>query len=199
LGVTYFRMKRPDDAARTWEQSIAIRPTFSATSNLGTLYYGGGRYTEAARAFERAVELQPNDLRLWRNLAATLYWAPGEREKSRAAYEKAVELGEADRKVNPRQPQLLAQLADGYAMLGRRPEALAAAAAVERQGEVDSDVAFMLGSVYEHLGDRTAAFAWLRRAIDGKYPVETIARSPFLAELRKDARYSKLVNPSVTP
>jgi serine/threonine protein kinase/tetratricopeptide (TPR) repeat protein len=199
LGVTYFRMKRPDDAARTWEQSIAIRPTFSATSNLGTLYYGGGRYTEAARAFERAVELQPNDVRLWRNLAATLYWAPGEREKSRAAYEKAVELGEADRKVNPRQPQLLAQLADGYAMLGRRPEALAAAAAVERQGEVDGDVAFMLGSVYEHLGDRTAAFAWLRRAIEGKYPVETIARSPFLAELRKDARYSTLVNPSVNP
>jgi tetratricopeptide (TPR) repeat protein len=123
----------------------------------------------------------------------------GEREKSRAAYEKAVELGEADRKVNPRQPQLLAQLADGYAMLGRRPEALAAAAAVERQGEVDGDVAFMLGSVYEHLGDRTAAFAWLRRAIEGKYPVETIARSPFLAELRKDARYSTLVNPSVNP
>jgi serine/threonine-protein kinase len=199
LGVTYFRLKRPDDAARTWEQSIAIRPTFSATSNLGSLYYAGGRYTEAARAFERAVELQPNDLRLWRNLAATLYWAPGEREKSRPAYEKAIELGEADRKVNPRQPQLLAQLADSYSMLDRRPEAMAAAAAVERLGEVDGNVAFMLGSVYEHLGDRTSAFTWLRRAVEGKYPVEDIARSPFLAELRKDARYNKLVNQSVTP
>ena len=199
LGVVYFRMQRPDDAARTWEQSIAIRPTYSATSNVGTYYYGHGRYADAARAFERAVALQPNDVRLWRNLAAALYWAPGEREKSRAAYEKAIELGEADRKVNPRQPALLAQLADGYAFVGRRSDALAAAAAVERQGAVDADVAYMLGSVYEQLGDRAAAFAWLKRAVDGKYPVDHLARSPFLAELRKDARYNKLVNPSVTP
>jgi tetratricopeptide (TPR) repeat protein len=121
-----------------------------------------------------------------------LYWAPGEREKARAAYEKAVELGEADRKVNPRQPQLLAQLADGYAMLDRRNDALAAATAVERLGEVDGDVAFMLTGVYEHLGDRTAAFKWLQQAITKKYPLESIERSPSLTELRRDPRYAAL-------
>ena len=192
LGVTYFRLQRHDDAARMWEQSIGIRPTFSATSNLGTLYFGRGRYTDAARAFERAVVLQPNDVRLWRNLAAALYWAPGEREKARAAYEKAVELGEADRKVNPRQPQLLAQLADGYAMLGRRSDAVAAATAVERLGDVDGDVAFMLTGVYEHLGDRTTALKWLRQAIGKKYPLDSIERSPSLTELRRDPRYAAL-------
>ena len=192
LGVTYFRMQRPDDAARMWEQSIGIRPTFSATSNLGTLYFGRGRYSDAARAFERAVVLQPNDVRLWRNLAAALYWAPGERDKARAAYEKAVELGEADRTVNPRQPQLLAQLADSYAMLDRRNDALAAAAAVERLGEPDGDVAFMLAGVFEHLGDRTAALKWLQQAIAKKYSLESIEQSPSLTELRRDPRYAAL-------
>lgn len=199
LGVTYIRMGRADDAARMWERSTAIRPNYSAASNLGTYYYGRARYADAARAFERAVDLQPNDLRLWRNLAAALYWAPGERDKARAAFEKTVQLGEADLKVNPRQPALLAELADAYAMLGSRAQALEAVAAVERLGGGDAEVAFMLAGVHEQLGDRSAAFTWLKRAVDAKYPVENIARSPFLAELRKDARYQKVVNPPVIP
>ena len=42
LGVTYLRMQRTTDAVRQWERSIAIRPTFSAASNLGRLLLPGG-------------------------------------------------------------------------------------------------------------------------------------------------------------
>ena len=192
LGVAYFRMGRSTDAARMWERSLAIRPTFSAASNLGTHYFGGAQYAEAARAFERAVALAPNDLRLWRNLGAALYWAPGERDRSRAAYEKVVILADAERKVNPRQPAVLAQLADAHAMLGAKSEALTAAAAVERLGVPDGETAFMLAGVYEHLGDRVAALSWLKQALDRGYQLETIERSPTMAELRKDARYKPL-------
>ena len=175
-----------------WERSLAIRPTFSAASNLGTHYFGGAQYAEAARAFERAVALAPNDLRLWRNLGAALYWAPGERDRSRAAYEKVVILADAERKVNPRQPAVVAQLADAHAMLGAKSEALTAAAAVERLGVPDGETAFMLAGVYEHLGDRVAALSWLKQALDRGYQLETIERSPTMAELRKDARYKPL-------
>jgi len=191
LGVAYFRMGRDDDAARMWERSMAIRPTFSAASNVGTLYFGRGQYTEAARAFERAVALAPNDLRLWRNLGAALYWA-GERDQSRASYEKVVTLADAERKVNPRQPALVAQLADAHAMLGAKSEALTNAAAAERLGVPDGETAFMLAGVYEHLGDRDAAFTWLKQALDRGYQLANIERSPTMAELRKDARYKPL-------
>ena len=197
LGVTYFRMQRPDDAARMWERSIAIRPGGVAASNLGSYYYSRARYGEAARAFERAVALSPNDFRLQRNLAAALYWAPGERDKAAAEFEKAVALGENERRINPRQPALLAQLADAYSMLGRRTEALDAAAAAERLGP-DADGAFALVNTYEQLGERSLALKWLERAIASGYALDSIERSPSLAALRKDARYQSKSGRSVT-
>lgn len=199
LGVAYFRLRRDDDAAKMWERSLAIRPTFSAASNLGTYYFTRGRYTDAARAFERAVALSPNDVRVWRNLAAALYWADGERPKARPAFERVVRLANDELKVNPRQPALLAALADAYSMLGLRTEALAAAAAVERLGVPDGESAFMLSGVYEQLGDRAMALEWLKQALARGYGRDVVERSPSTAELRKDPRYQALVNNPVVP
>jgi tetratricopeptide (TPR) repeat protein len=191
LGATLHRMGRIEDATRVWERSIAIRPTFAATSNLGTAYFRDGRYTDAARAFERACELTPNDYRVWRNLGAALYWAPGERDKAAAAFSRAVELGEEARKVNPRQPALLAQLADAYSMLGDRQAAVAAAVAVERLGTSDPDAAFNVANAYEQLGERDRALRWLEQALATGYSREAVERSPSLAELRKDPRFDR--------
>lgn len=198
LGVTYFRMQRADDAARLWEQSTAIRPTYSAASNLGSYYFARQRYSEAARAFDRAAALSPNDWRVWRNLGAARYWSPGERDQARAAFAKAVELGEVDRKINPRQPILLAQLADAYSMLGDRAQALEAAAAAERLGGGDAEAAFTLVSAYEQLGERALALEWLARAVNSGYALDSIERSPSLKELRKDRRYHSSVAKSAT-
>jgi tetratricopeptide (TPR) repeat protein len=192
LGATLFALRRPEEGAAMWERSVALRPTYSAVSNLGTYYYDRGRYADAARSFERAVTLMPNDHRVWRNLGAALYWAPGERHKAAAAYEQALVLAEQARKVNPRQIDLLAQLADAYSMLGRQREAREAAIAVEQLGPQEPAVLFMLVGVYEQLGDRAAALAWLEKALAAGYQRERVERSPSLAELRKDERYLRL-------
>lgn len=192
LGATLFGLRRPEEAAAMWERSVAIRPTYSAVSNLGTYYYDRGRYTDAARSFERAVTLMPNEYRVWRNLGAALYWAPGERQKAAAAYERSVALAEEGRKVNPRQFDLLAQLADSYSMLGRAREARETAVTLERLGPEEAAVLFMLVGVYEQLGDRTTALAWLEKALAAGYQRERVERSPSLAELRKDPRYVSL-------
>ena len=198
LGATYFRMNRPDEAAAMWERSTSLRPTYAAASNLGSYYYGLGRYADAARAFERAVILRPSDHQVWRNLGAALYWAPGERPKAKAAYEKAVGLAENERRVNPRQPSLLAELADAYSMLGRRAEATDAAAAVERLGATDADALFNVASAYEQIGERALALHWLQKAAAAGYSGDAIERSPGLAALRKDVRFVRLVK-TATP
>jgi tetratricopeptide (TPR) repeat protein len=198
LGVTYFRQQRGADAARMWERSLAIRPNFSAASNLGTYYYNDGRFADAARAFERAVVLAPNDLRVWRNLGSALHWAPGERPKAAPAFKKVVELAEAEIKINPRQPALLAQLASAHSMLGSRAEAVAAATAVERLGAADAETAYTVAGAYEQIGDRAAALSWLQQSIAKGYSRALIDSSPSLAELRKDPRYQKLVATTVT-
>ena len=106
-------------------------------------------------------------------------------------------LGENERKINPRQPGLLAQLADAYSMLGKRGEALDAAAAAERLGP-DADAAFALVNTFEQLGERSLALKWLERAIASGYSLDSIERSPSLTALRKDARYQPKSRKSVT-
>ena len=190
LGATYYSMGRPDDAATAWEHSSAIRPTSAAASNLGTYYYRRGRYTEAARNYERAVALTPGSHRLWRNLGAALYWAPGQRDKAAAAYRRAIELAEQERQVNPRQPVLLAELADAYSMVGRRQETRDAAAAVERLGSGDADAIFNVASAYEQIGDRAQAIKWLQKALAAGYSRELVAQSPGLGALRHAAGFT---------
>jgi tetratricopeptide (TPR) repeat protein len=192
LGAALFALRRPEEAAAMWERSAAIRPTSAAVSNLGTYYYDRGRYADSARAFERAVTLTPTDYRLWRNLGAALYWSPGERDEASAAYQQAVTHAEQARQVNPRQPDLLAQLADAYSMLGRAREARDTAAAVQRLGTENAAVLFTLVGVYEQIGDRAAALSWLEKALAAGYPPERVERSPGLAALRKDERYVRL-------
>ena len=192
LGATLFGLRRPEEAAAMWERSVAIRPTYSAVSNLGTYYFDRGRYIEAARSFERAVKLMPNDYRVWRNFAAALYWAPGERDKAKAAYEQSIALAEQAQKVNPRQADLLAQLADSYSMVGRQRDAREALAALERLQPQEASVLFMVAVIHEQLGDRAMALRWLEKAMAAGYQRERVDRSPSLAELRKDERFGRL-------
>jgi serine/threonine protein kinase/Flp pilus assembly protein TadD len=193
LGATYFTMGRREEAASLWERSIAIRPTYAATSNLGSYYYARGRYADAARTYEKAADAAPNDYRMWRHLGAARYWAPGERSTARPAYQRAAELAEEARKINTRQTAPLLALADAYSILGRRDAARQAVAAVEQLGPDDGETLFTLASVYEQLGDRSPALHWLERAIVAGFPRDAIDRSPWLAELRKDERYARLI------
>jgi serine/threonine-protein kinase len=194
LGAAIFKLGREDEAAATWEHSVAIRPTSGAVSNLGTYYYKRGRYADAARAFERATTFSPTDYRLWRNLGAALYWAPGERPRSAAAYDQAVQLAEQAVKVNPRQADLLANLADAYSMLGRVGDARRTVDALERLDPKDAGVLFTLAGAYEQLGDRGTALTTLARARAAGASMDEIARSPGLAQLRKDQRYVRLIH-----
>ena len=194
LGVTYFRMGREDAAAAMWERSSTIRSTLAAASNLGSYYYARARYPDAARAFERATILAPNDYRAWRNLGSALHWAPGERAQAADAYRRAVVLMEGELKVNPRQATVTAAMADAYAMLGERTKARDAITAAERTGVADGESLFVLAGASEQIRERAAALAFLERAIAAGYSRDAIARSPTFAGLREDQRYARLMN-----
>jgi hypothetical protein len=47
---------------------------------------------------------------------------------------------------------------------------------------------------YEHIGKRPKALALLRTCLQSKYSVQHIENEPFLAELRKDVRYQRLID-----
>jgi serine/threonine-protein kinase len=193
LGAARIRQGRPKEAEEALARSIELRPNASALGNLGALQFSQGRYAAAARTLEQAVALPTRDYRVWRNLAAARYWAPGERDRVTEACRMATELGTEERKIDPRNPRLLVDLADCAAMMGERGAArglLDEALALEGR---DATVARLAGGAYEQVGDRAAALRWLGEALRGGYPRDQIEKDPWLEALRADPRYGKLV------
>ncbi|NIV13316.1 MAG: tetratricopeptide repeat protein, partial [Aliifodinibius sp.] len=68
--------------------------SYAVSSNLGTLYFIRGKYADAARMYETALELNDHDYVVWGNLASAYYWAPGERDKAAETYRRAITLAE---------------------------------------------------------------------------------------------------------
>jgi tetratricopeptide (TPR) repeat protein len=196
LAIVYAVTGRTDDAVATLQRSLRARPTFPAASNLATIEFRRQRYTDAARAFERALALDDRDYRLWRNLAAAYHRAPGEGEKAVAAYRKTAELAAAAIAVNPQDALAHVALADGLCSLGDVKLARDSLDAAVRLAPRNVEVVETAVSVYEELGDREAALRWLKQALELGYALENVERSPGLSGLRTDSRYRALVEAS---
>jgi serine/threonine-protein kinase len=193
VGGAYAQLQRFPEAIAAFEKSVALRPSDAAYSNLGTIYFRQGRYTDAARMFERAVALNGGNYRVWRNLASSYFWAPGERDKSTAAFERVAVLAEQERKVNPRRPSVLVDLATAYARTGKPSLARAMIAQATAIGPMDAAATFNLAAVLEDLGDRGKALDAVRQALKLGYPKQQVEQSPALTELRKDPEYRRII------
>ena len=202
LGSAFLQQERFDKATEMYERSLSLDKNATAYSNLGTALYQQGQYADAARSFEGAVALPGATFLHWFNLGAASYWAP-DRRRAKEAYETAVKLGEQARAASNRvDPSRLAELASGYAVLallsdGRRrrrsiePGRFNLIALIEQQPR-DAGVLSTVATTYEELGDRSKALDWLEQAIKAGYSLKRIERSPWLKELRGDARYNRL-------
>jgi len=193
LGATRIRLEHLGEAEAALDRSIAISPSSSALSNLGVLQFWQGRWADAAATFDRATSVNDRDYRVWRNLGAARYWAPGQREQAREAYARAAELGEEERKLDPDNPRVIAELAECRVMLGEEGAARRLAGEAAKLAEKDPIAAFVLGDTWEQLGDREAALRWLGVALRGGYTRDDLERDPWLERLRADPRYERLV------
>ena len=194
LGAIAYSQKRYDEAARMLEKSVAIKPSDGAYTNLGTVYYTLGQYDEAARYYEKAIQMSGQDSMQWHNLAAAYQWST-EPQKARNAFQRTAELAEEQRRVNPRDPDLLIRLADAYSYLNqplRARELLQQGLALAPD---DVPNMFQASSIYEQLGDRKLALEWIAKAIKGGLSRDLVEKEPTLARLRLDPKFQGLFGP----
>ncbi len=192
LGGIYYAMGRIDDAVAAFRHAAAIEPSYRVFSNLATVQYSQGDYTGAAHAFEQSLALQDTDFRIWRNLASAYVWAPGLEAKAPAAYRRAAELAEEQRRVNPRDPDVLINLGDCYVALGRTAEGLDLVAEALELAPDDLDVKLFAANIFEDAGDRDRALELLAEVLQHGFGLDQIASTPGLADLRADPRYKAL-------
>lgn len=107
-----------EESARAFEQSKAIEPSRAAFSNLGTLYYYLGRFDDAVASYSKAIEMAPEDFRLWGGRADARWYMPGSRDAARDDYRHAAMLAEKSLTVDATDPETWAQLGYYYGRLG---------------------------------------------------------------------------------
>jgi tetratricopeptide (TPR) repeat protein len=193
LAVVCCDTDRTDEACELLEQANEITPSYAGYSNLGTIYFVGGRYEDAARIYEVALALDDSHYDVWGNLGSSYLWVPGCHEKALAAYREAVKRAEEQRRVRPNDGDLLCFLAGYYAELGESDKARTLTARALELAPDDVVVMFQAGHTYEVLGDRDRALEWIGEALEHGYSLEQVETTPALAELRKDERYRRLI------
>ncbi len=193
LGGTYVYEGRYSDAIEILKKSIALRPNLDAYSNLGTAYFSLRRFSDAAENFEQATKINNRNLVVWGNLGDALYWSVARRGEAKAAYDKALELGKAQEKVNPRDGETLAMMADYYAMNGQKSEAMDSLQRAVRLEPKNSEVLFRTALVYNHFGQTTEALQWLQKAIQEGYSRSEARDFPDFDSLQSNPQFKALL------
>ena len=74
IGVAYEIDTKYEDAAKAYEQAVALKPDAGTYNNLGNMYARLGKIDDATAAYQKGVDLDPaNAGRTYLNFGITLY------------------------------------------------------------------------------------------------------------------------------
>lgn len=99
-GAAYWMSGDIEQALTSYESSLALKPSRQALTNLGSSYYYAGQFQKAIEMQQRAIDLAPDDHRVWGRLAESYRHAGNNDERALAAYQKATELATANLAIN---------------------------------------------------------------------------------------------------
>ncbi|MGI9264190.1 MAG: tetratricopeptide repeat protein, partial [Gammaproteobacteria bacterium] len=178
-------------ASRAYEKSVEIEPYADNYSNLGLSYFYDGRYEEAARMQQRALELSPKDPRVYGRLA-TAYQYAGNEEAALPIYQEAISLLKDQLAINPNEIRYIRYLAVYNASIGQISEAQTTIErALELQPE-SSGVRFDAAKVALAAGEIDAALASLENAKELGYSTNIIRSDPAFEPLHSDERFETM-------
>jgi eukaryotic-like serine/threonine-protein kinase len=193
LGATYIRLGRYPEAIKSLQNSIRIRPTEEAFSNLGTAFYALRQFDNAANNYSEATKFNDQAYVVWGNLGDSYYYS-GKRVNANAAYQRAVLLAKERLEVNPRDASVLSDISGYYAMLGRRQEALSCLEkALQLSEKKDPDVLFEAAMVHNQFGETSKALEWLDKARKAGFSPTSISDAPALDNLHGNEQFRAIL------
>jgi serine/threonine-protein kinase len=191
LGGVYLAMGKHAEAEAILTRAIAIKPTAGAYANLGLARFYQKRFEDAAVMMQKAVELAPNDDRLWYNLGYD-HMVAGNKAQATEAFAKAAQAAARVLAVRPNDSQLLARSALYHARLGQNAKALQEVERAGRSPVSDPESLVNMGVVYEMAGQRERALNAFRAAQRAGYSLAQIEQVSGLEQLLQDKRFARM-------
>lgn len=190
-GAVLLREGQWNEAVPLFLKAIDLQPAAQYYSNVGTAYFFSGRYGDAAKMYEQAVKMSPNDAMFHGNLADA-YRASSQRDKAAAAYDEAVKIAFKSYQVNPQDAATLGNLAIFYAKKGDAQRALDF---IQKARSIDSkaNVLIYKEATIDAIAGRTKdALDRLGEALRNGYSIQEAASDPELQSLRKTPEFAQL-------
>ncbi|MFN8007169.1 MAG: protein kinase [Terriglobia bacterium] len=192
LGAIYMQLEQWEKAREMLQRALQFEQDADTADNLATVLFFEGKFAEALAAYQEALNLDDKNYERWGNLGSGYFWNH-DQVKAEESFRKAIQLAEARLKVNPRDPELLADLSGYYGMLNERSKA---EELIQRATIVDPENSYVMYRAalnYEHWGEREQALHWIGKAIEHGYPKAAFQRSPELKNLRQDPMFGGLI------
>lgn len=192
LGAVLLYEGKDEDATHALEKSIAIRPSYFAYQNLAVAYLHLHKFDQSASTTQEALKLDASDYEVWGNLGDAYYFG-GNRSDAIKTYQKAISMAEQRLKVNPRDTEVLSDVAGYWAMLGDRQRALESLDRSLVGNDKDKELLFRAALVYNQLRETGTALEWLSKALAAGYSKSVVNKTPDLDNLHDNPRYQALM------
>src|SRR5216117_2428238 len=176
-----------DRAIKEGKRAVELDPlSLINNADLGWLYFNARRYNEAEAQARKTLEMDSHFYLAHYYLGEVLQFK-GQLTEAIAEYKKAAELDD--------DPFVLGLLAQAYAKLGQRDEALKMLGQLQELATRRYATSYSFALVHIALGEKDKAIDWLERAYrDRAGPdIALIKVDPFLDPLRGHPRFEALV------
>lgn len=220
LGYAYYTLWQQEESEKEFKRAIKLDPNYpTAHQWYSLLLRDQGRFDEAMFEVKRAQELDPLSIIIGQSLAAG-YLQSGDMNSAVEQTTRMIELDPNYPRAHEvlgwtylkqrRMPEALAELQKavslggdrrtlgslgyGYAVSGKRAEALTVVKEIQAKYERHEALGKDVAAVYAGLGDKDQAFAWLEKDFQNRVgPLSRIRWEIPFESLRSDPRYADLL------
>jgi serine/threonine protein kinase/Flp pilus assembly protein TadD len=194
LAIVYYYLEDYPKAIELFEKAAENESRYDVWYNLATLhYYHESNYEEAAKMYENALSLSDHDHRVWGALASASYWSGRDSLTVRKYYQNALTLAREEMRVNPRDAQLLVNVAGYQTALGDISEAKKNLAYALELAPDNLSVICSAGVVYEQLGERDRAMTLITSALERGYAYSELENDPHLGKFLNDPDFMSFI------
>jgi serine/threonine-protein kinase len=192
IGAVYSRQSKWNECISAFHKSLELEQHSVSYSNLGTAYFFLKRYDEAAKMFEKAVQMSPNYETAVGNLADAYRWS-GRKQESLSTYDKAIALAYKDLQVNPRAAGTMEHLALYYGKKGDSAHALDFIRHARSIEPENVSLLYTQAVVYCLAGRESESLSVLDQALQKGYSLEEARNDPELGALQKLPQFTQLL------